>query len=106
MRRTDDWRDAPYPGTVKQQGKYLVIDVPLPPDVSTRVAYQPNFYGSLIHETLAWNKLTTKVKARRSTTTSSVGCQNGKRAVDRSRYTSTTNGSDKSVQTVNGSSKC
>ena len=29
---------APYPGTVTQQGKYEVTDVPLPPDVSTKVA--------------------------------------------------------------------
>ena len=26
---------APYPGTVRQQGKYLVTNVPLPPDIST-----------------------------------------------------------------------
>ena len=96
---------APYKGTVRQVGKYQVVNIPLPADISTRVAFQPNFYGSLIHETLAWSKLKTKVRGKTVYNNVSVGCVNGKRPWTVT-YTSTTNGFDKSVQTVPGSSKC
>ncbi len=96
---------APYPGTVSQQGKYQVTNIPLPADISTRVANQPNFYGSLIHETLAWPKLKVKVKGKTYYNNVSVGCLKGKRPWTITFY-STTNGSNQSVQTVKGSSKC
>jgi hypothetical protein len=96
---------APYPGTIKQQGKFQITDIPLPPDISTRVANQPNFYGSLIHETLTWFKLSTKVKGKKVFNNVSVGCLKGKRPWSIT-YTATTNGSDRETQTVNGSSKC
>jgi hypothetical protein len=95
----------PYPGFISQQGKFLVLDVPLPPFVSTKVANQPNFYGSLIAEQLKWGKVSTKVKGKTVFNNISVGCQNGKRPWSVT-YTATTNGSDKQVSTVNGSSKC
>jgi hypothetical protein len=96
---------APYPGTVKQQGKYQVTDVPLPPDVSTKVANQPNFYGSLIKETLNWFKVTTKVKGKTVGNNASIGCLKGKRPWSIT-FTSTTNGSNRSSSTVSGSAKC
>ncbi len=96
---------APYQGTVKQQGKFQIVNIPLPPDISTRVAFQPNFYGSLIHETLAWAKLKTKVKGKTVYNNVSVGCVKGKRPWTVT-YTSTTNGSNKSVQSISGSAKC
>jgi len=96
---------APYPGKVSQQGKYLVTDVPLPPDVSTRVANQPNFYGSLIKETLNFAKLTTTVKGKTVGATESIGCLKGKRPYTIT-FTATTNGSDKNVQSVSGSAPC
>jgi hypothetical protein len=98
---------APYQGTVKQQGNFQVVNIPLPPDISTRVAFQPNFYGSLIHETLAWPKLklAKKVKGKTVYNNVSVGCVKGKRPWTVT-YTSTTNGSNKSVQSISGSSKC
>jgi hypothetical protein len=96
---------APYPGTVTQQGKYQVTDIPLPADISTRVANQPNFYGSLIHETLNWSKVSTKVKGKTVFNNVSVGCLHGKRPWSVT-YTSTTNGSDRQTSTVSGSSKC
>ncbi len=70
---------APYPGFVSQQGKYMVTDVPLPPDVSTKVANQPNFYGSLIKESLNWAKVTTKVNGKTVGNQASVACLRGKR---------------------------
>jgi hypothetical protein len=95
----------PYPGTVKQQGKFEVVDVPLPPFVSTKVANQANFYGSLIKEQLKWFKVSTKVHGKTVFNNVSTGCQKGKRPWSVT-FTSTTNGSDRSVQTVTGSSKC
>ena len=55
---------APYPGTVSQQGKFQVTNIPLPADISTQVAHQPNFYGSLITETLNWSKVSIKVEGQ------------------------------------------
>jgi hypothetical protein len=96
---------APYPGTIKQQGKYQITDVPLPADISTRVANQPNFYGSLIKQTLNWFKVKTKVHGKTVFNNVSVGCLHGKRPWSVT-YTSTTNGSDRQTSTVSGSSKC
>jgi hypothetical protein len=96
---------APYPATVKQQGKYQVTDVPLPPDVSTRVANQPNFYGSLIHQTLTWFKVSTKKHGKKEFNNESVGCLKGKRPYTIT-FTATTNGHDKQVSTTKGSFKC
>ena len=96
---------APYPGTVKQQGKYQVTNVPLPPDVSTRVANQPNFYGSLIHQTLTFFKVSTKVKGKTVFDNESTGCLKGKRPYSIT-FTATSNGSDRETQTVSGAFKC
>jgi hypothetical protein len=96
---------AAYPGTIKQQGKYQLTDVPLPPDVSTKVANHQNLYGSLIHQTLNWAKLTTKVKGKTVASNESIGCLKGKRPYSIT-FTSTTNGSNRQVETVKGSFKC
>jgi hypothetical protein len=96
---------APYPGTVKQQGKYQVTDVPLPPDVSTKVANHADFYGSLIHQTLNWLKVTTKVKGKTVANNESTGCLKGKRPYSIT-FTATTNGSNREVKTVKGAFKC
>jgi hypothetical protein len=96
---------APYPGTIKQVGKYQVTDIPLPADISTRVANQPNFYGSLIKQQLNWAKISTKVHGKTVYNTVSVGCLHGKRPWSIT-YTATTNGQDKVTQTVSGSAKC
>jgi hypothetical protein len=96
---------APYLGYVRQKGKYQIVDIPLPADISTRVANQPNFYGSLIHETLKWAKLRRKVKGKTYYNNVSVGCVKGKRPWSFTYY-STTNGHNKDVATVKGKSKC
>jgi hypothetical protein len=95
----------PYPGTITQQGKFQVTDVPLPPVVSTKVAGQPNFYGSLVHETLNWIKVKTTKNGKTISNNVSVGCKNGKRPWSIT-FTSTPDGHTKHTQTVNGSSKC
>ena len=67
------------------------------------MANQPNFYGSLIKEQLNWLKVTTKVKGKTVCNNVSVGCLKGKRPWSIT-FTATTNGRDKEVQTVTGSS--
>ncbi len=96
---------APYLGKVSVQGKFLVTNVQLPPDVSTRVANQPNFYGSLVHESLNFFKLTTKVKGKTIGNNASVGCLKGKRPYT-ILFTSTTNGSNRFHQKITGSASC
>jgi hypothetical protein len=95
---------APYPGFISQQGKYQVTDVPLPPDVSTKVANQPNFYGSLIKEQLNWAKLTTKVKGKTVGNNVSIGCLKGKRPW--SIAFTAMNGGTRETSTVTGSAPC
>jgi hypothetical protein len=95
----------PYPGYITQQGKYEVTTVPLPSDVSTMVANQKNFYGSLIKEKLNWFKVTTKHKGKTVGNNMSIGCLHGKRPWS-GTYTDTTNGSNKQVATIKGSVKC
>jgi hypothetical protein len=99
-------KTAPYPGTVSQSGKNLVVNIPLPPDVSTKVANTPNFYGSLINETVAWRKLTTKVKGKTVGFLESVACKGGKRPWS-VKYTAVPVAGAAGVSsTVTGSSKC
>ncbi len=94
----------PYPGTAKQVGKNLVVNVPLPPFVSTAVAGQTGVYGSLIKQVLTFKKLTAKVKGKTVGFLSSVGCK-GKSRPYSVAYTAT-NGSTKETKTVNGAAKC
>lgn len=94
----------PYPGTVKQQGGYLVTDVPLPPDVSTTVANIPNFYGSLETEALTFIKRTTKVHGKTVGLNSSVACLHGKRPW-KVQYTAFYKG-QRQVDTKKGSFHC
>jgi hypothetical protein len=95
---------AAYPGFIKKQGKNLVIDVPLPPDVSTKVANSTGLYGSLIKEVLTFRKLTAKVKGKTVGFTSSVGCKSGKRPFSVS-FTAVSGGA-KETKVVSGSTKC
>jgi hypothetical protein len=91
---------APYDGTVKQVGKNLVTDVPLPPDVSTKAGNIQGAYGSLILEKLNWSKLVRKGVPYQA----SIGCKSGKRPWT-VQYTAVTP-SGKETQTVKGSSSC
>jgi hypothetical protein len=94
----------PYPATIKAGPRNtLVQDTPLPPDASTDAA-NLHLYGSLIHETLVWPKLTTTVKGKTVSFLSSVGCKAGKRPWSIS-YTAT-DGATKQTAVVSGSQKC
>lgn len=99
---------GPYPATYKNQGKYLVVDVPVPHYVSFPA---PGAAGSLETEHLSWLKLTKTVKGKTVAATASVGCLKGKRP-----YTTTftanipdpTTGAPgpSEVKTVKGSAPC
>jgi hypothetical protein len=95
---------AAYAGHISQHGKYMVTDVPLPPDVSTSVANIPNFYGSLIKEVLTFKNLKTKFHHKTIGINSSTGCLKGKRPTIVQFTATTPTGSQ--TETVKGSSKC
>jgi hypothetical protein len=97
---------APYPGTVKQSGKNLVIDVPLPPAVSTAVAGQTGVYGSLVNEVLNVKSLTAKVKGKTVPALAAVGCKSHKRAWTVAFTAVPAAGSPGVTQSVSGSGKC
>ena len=67
---------GPYPATYKTQGKYLVVDVPVPRYVSFPA---PGVAGSLESEHLNWLKTTKKVHGKTVAMSASVGCLKGKR---------------------------
>jgi hypothetical protein len=100
---------APYFGRVTQQGKNMVLDVSLPPDVSTQAGGLTGVYGALIKEVLKWNKLSTRVNGKTVGYLESVGCKSGKRPWSQ-QYTAVNYpsqpGGSKSTQTVTGSAKC
>jgi hypothetical protein len=64
-----------YPATMKQSGKNLVVDVPIPSFVNRPLGLA----GSLETEHLKWANLSTKVKGKKVPVLASVGCQKGKR---------------------------
>jgi hypothetical protein len=98
---------GPYPATYKTQGKYLVVDVPVPRYVSFPLT---GAAGSLESEHLNWLKTTKKVHGKTVAMSASVGCLKGKRP-----YTTTFTANQPSpagapgpneVDTVKGSAPC
>ncbi len=97
---------APYPGTVKQSGKNLVINVPLPADVSTAVAGATNFYGSLVKETIKVVPESTKIHGKTVFSQASVACKGNKRPWS-VQFTAVPKAGAPGVSaTVTGSAKC
>ena len=92
---------APYDGKISYSGGNAVINVPLPPDISTKVANQPGLYGSLISETLTFSK-----KVAGKTYMAGIGCKGGKRAWSITFTATLYNNGGSETQTVKGSSKC
>jgi hypothetical protein len=96
----------PYTGTVSQSGKNLVINVPLPPDVSTKVANLSGEYGSLIKESIKVTALSTKVHGKTVYSQQSVACSGSKRPYSVAFTAVENTSSPKVTQTVKGSAKC
>ncbi len=92
---------APYDSTIKYSGKNAVINVPLPPDISTKVAGQNNLYGSLITEVLNFGK---KVNGKVYMT--GVACKGGKRPWSITFTAQDYGSTNTETQTVKGSSPC
>lgn len=90
----------PYDGHISYSGGNAVINVPLPPDISTKVAGLPNYYGSLITETLTFAK-----KVNGKVYMAGVGCKAGKRPWSIT-FTAQNYGGGSDTQTVKGSSAC
>jgi hypothetical protein len=67
---------GPYGGTYKTQGKWLVMDTPVPGYVGFPL---PGTAGSLATEHLVWTSATIKVKGKPVTSIASIGCQGKKR---------------------------
>jgi hypothetical protein len=99
---------APYDGHISKQGKNWVLNVPLPPDISNKVANQPGLYGSLITETLFPVSETTKVKGKSVGYMQSVGCKGHKRpfSITFTAQSYPANGGNSETQTVSGNAKC
>jgi hypothetical protein len=90
---------APYDGKISYSGGSAVINVPLPPDISTKVANQPNLYGSLIKEILNFGK---KVAGKPYMV--NTGCK-GKRKWSIA-FTAAQYGGGSATSTVSGTSPC
>lgn len=94
---------APYPGTIAYQGKYMVLDVPVPSYVSYPVT---GLEGSLVTEHLVFAKNTTKVKGKTVGMEASVGCLKGKRPVTTTYTAQASQGAPSESFTVSGSYAC
>jgi hypothetical protein len=95
---------GPYPATYKTQGKYLVVDVPIPTYIDFPVS---GLDGSLQSEHLVWLKESKKVHGKTVAAISSVGCLKGKRPYS-TTFTANlpTAGAAKETHTVSGSAPC
>jgi hypothetical protein len=97
----------PYPATYKTQGKYLVVDVPVPSAISFPV---PGEAGSLMTEHLVWAKKTAKVHGKTVAATASIGCLGTKRPYSTTftaNLPSSTGGAGTTQsKTVSGSTAC
>jgi hypothetical protein len=96
---------APYDGHISHAGKNLVIDVPLPPDVSNKVGNQNGFYGSLIQEVLTFTKSTRTVHGKQVGYMQSTGCKGGKRPYS-IKFTSQNYQGQSESSTITGSASC
>ncbi|MGN6868235.1 MAG: hypothetical protein ACTHMY_07520 [Solirubrobacteraceae bacterium] len=94
---------GPFVGTVKQVGKNLVQDTPIPAAVSFPI---PGIEGSLTSETLHFLKVTRKVNGKTVAYNTSVACKNGKRPYSVTFKAQSSASAPSEAQTVTGSQKC
>lgn len=83
----------PYPGTYKQSGKNIVVNVPIPKTVDLPLQ---GLVGSLQSETLKWS----------SSSITSVACKGNKRPYSNSFTAAPVAGGASQTTTVNGSASC
>jgi hypothetical protein len=92
---------APYDGHISYSGGNAVINVPLPPDISTKVANQPGLYSSLIFEALNFGK-----KVAGKVYMAGTKCKGSSRPWSITFTAQKYNNGGPETQTVKGSSKC
>jgi hypothetical protein len=97
---------APYDGHISYQGKWWVLNISLPADISNKVANQPGLYGSLIREVLNPVSETKRVHGQTRGYMESVGCQGHKRPYSITFTASTYGSGAPETQTISGSTSC
>jgi hypothetical protein len=97
---------APYDGHISYQGKWWIMNVPLPPDISNKVANTPGLYASLITEVLNPVSHTKKVNGKTRGYMESIACQSGKRPYSITFTAQDYNSSSTEKQTVSGKAPC
>lgn len=97
---------APYDGHITQSGTTWTINVPLPPDISNKVANQPGLYGSLISETLNPVPESKKNGGKTRSYMESIACKSGKRAWSVTYTADDYNTGTPETQTVKGTAAC
>jgi hypothetical protein len=98
---------APWVGTVSEAGKYLVTDVPEPPDVSY-TAGNIGLFGSLQSEVLHFRKMTVTKNGKVYPFIESIGCTKHSRPYSASFTATESNGGSPTLgqATVKGTAKC
>jgi hypothetical protein len=97
---------APYDGHISYQGLTAVIDTPLPPDISTKVANQVGLYGSLVNATYTYARMTRKVKGKTVGYMQSIACLRHKRPWSITFTATDYNGGGTETQTIKGNGSC
>jgi hypothetical protein len=94
---------GPYPATYQNQGKYLVVDVPVP----TYIGFPaPGLAGSLETEHLVWAKKTAKVHGKTVAATASIGCKGKTRPYSMTFTANLPTTGQTQTSTVPGSAAC
>lgn len=91
---------APFDGHISYKNGGVVVDIPQPPDISTKVANQPNFFSSLIGEVLSYPK-----KVNGKGYMAGIGCKNHKRPWT-AKFTARLYTGGSETQMVKGQTSC
>lgn len=94
---------GPFTGTVRNVGKNLVMNTPIPSYVSFPIT---GLEGSLTSETLVWKKVTKKVHGKTVAAISSTGCKGGKRPYKVTFTAESAPGAAPQSSTVTGTQRC
>jgi hypothetical protein len=97
---------APYDGHICYKGKNMIVNVPLPPDISNKVANIPGLYGSLISETLVYAKTVKDAKGKALHYQYSIACGKGGKRPYSIQFTDQTYSGGTETQKVTGKDKC
>jgi hypothetical protein len=98
----------PYIRNVSRSGGYLVMDVPLPPSVSTQAGGLRGIYSAQVQVNEQFFKLTKRVHGRTVASIASIACKNGRRPwkISFTAQNYPSRGANAQTQTVTGSTKC